>query len=219
MQSLSESPETATTNIVRVIGTPLTNERKERYAQLRARLMPSRRAAVTAGYKDAHNAARLERERKIQQRISELRRLDDLDISEQRRTLRDRLMCIAMANYPDLFEPTYDDAGQVNGEKLRPMQDWTPEERAAVEEVYEDKFNETRIRMRSSVDAIKALMQLDGLAAPTQIESTSRIGMFDVTRLMANATDEQLAVLESVFSPLARAPGNAPAHSGGTGKA
>jgi hypothetical protein len=168
-QSLSESVAPAALPSVRTVGKPLANEREERYARLRARLISSRQAAIDAGYKDAHNAARLEKRGRIAKRIAELRQHDEVDLGWQRRKLREELMRVAMARLPDLFEPTFNAAGNEIGRQLKPMSQWSEDERAAVAELIEDKDGIEKVKLHPKLTAIDLLMKLDALVDPAVI--------------------------------------------------
>lgn len=151
------------------IGIPLTDEREERYAQARAKLVPSRLAAVQAGWGSAHNAARIESRPRVQERIRDLRYHDEVDIAWQRRLLREELTRIALFRMPELFEE--DKHGK---RSLRPISDWTDDERAAVAEIWLDSDGGDRVKAHSKLSAIELLMKLDGLVDPDVMVSVSQ---------------------------------------------
>jgi hypothetical protein len=145
---------------------PLRKSRKykhELYAQARAKAAAPRVACAEAGLNPI-NAYRTENLPKVQQRIRELREVGDLDISRQRRILRDELTRIAFGRLPDLF--TEDDKGN---RSLLPLSEWTDDERAAIAEIWTDKDGTERVRAHSKLTAIDLLMKLDGLVDPDVI--------------------------------------------------
>jgi hypothetical protein len=159
-------------------GTPLPNPKEERYSELRAKLIPPRLACVQAGYPNAHNAARLENRRRIQNRIREHRYHDEIDIAWQRRLLREELTRVALFRLPDLFVEIEmkNDKGEVVDIKrvLRPLSEWSDEERAAIAELYEDKDGLDRVKPHSKLTAIDLLMKLDGLVDPDMVVNVNQ---------------------------------------------
>ena len=194
------------------IGTPLTDEREELYAQARAKLVPSRAACVQAGWSSAHNAARIERRKRVQNRIRELRYYDDVDIAWQRRILRQELMAIAMLRVPDLFveefEDTVDGSGNIIGRKLvsrrlRPLTEWTDEERAAIVDLSCDKDGVDRVKANSKTSAIELLMKLDGLLELDTILQFNQVNQAigsQSTTVNVNARDRIAGRLEQIAS-------------------
>lgn len=140
-----------------------TKDKHELYAQLRVKLVPPRVACAEVGLNPI-NAYRTEATPKVQRRIRELRERDELDISRQRRILRDELTRVAMLRLPDLFFE--DDKGERH---LRPISEWTDDERAAIAELWTDKDGIDRVRPHSKLNAIDLLMKLDGLVDPDNI--------------------------------------------------
>jgi hypothetical protein len=179
-------------------GTPLTDTREELYAQARAKLVPSRAACVHAGYPNAHNAARIEKRPRVLQRIRELRHHDEVDIGWQRRVLRQELMALAMARLPDLFEIVKDDDGKEIGRQLKPLSQWTDDDRAAVAELYTDKDGNDRVKLHSKTSAIELLCKLDGLIEP------DTIAMFNQINVGQGSGDgEEIASVKNAYTRIA----------------
>lgn len=194
------------------IGIPLSDDREERYAQARAKLIPSRQACVQAGWSSPHNAARVERRKRVQARIRELRYHDEVDIAWQRRVLRQELMAIAMLRMPDLFvetvAPVLDRDGNPTGEmhvierRMRPFSEWTDEEKAAVGEFYTDKDGIERLKAHSKIAAIEMLCKLDGLVEPDVImqfnQQINQGAGGEVTTVIGNARDRIAGRIERI---------------------
>lgn len=136
----------------------------ELYAKARALNAAPRVASAEAGLNPI-NAYRTENLPKVQRRIRELREVGDLDVARQRRVIRDELVRIAFHRVPDLF---------VENEKgelvMRPISEWTDDERAAIAELWTDKDGINRVRPHSKLTAIDLLMKLDGLAEPDRLD-------------------------------------------------
>ncbi len=141
-------------------------DKHELYAQARVKLSQPRAASAIAGL-DPTNAYRVENLPKVQRRIRELRERDELDISRERRVIREELFRIIFLCMPDLF--TEDEHGN---RSVRPISEWTDDERAAIAELWTDKDGIDRIRPYSKLIAIDLLMKLDGLVDPDTIALT-----------------------------------------------
>lgn len=140
-------------------------DKHELYAQARVKLSVPRVASALAGL-DPTNSYRVENLPKVQRRMRELRDRDELDISHERRILREELIRVIFFRMPELF------VEDETSRRLRPVSEWTEDERAAVAEMWTDKDGIERVRGYSKLTAIDLLMKLDGLVDPDTIALT-----------------------------------------------
>jgi hypothetical protein len=128
---------------------------------------------------DPSNAYRVENLPKVQRRIRELRERDLLDLTHRRRILRDELDRVIFFRYPDLY---IEDENGVR--HMRPVSEWTDDERAAVAEMWTDKDGVDRVRAHSKLTAIDMAMKLDGLVDPDTIAlQVNQTVNGDITRI------------------------------------
>lgn len=154
----------------------LANPKHERYAFERALLVPRLQAARAAGYDQmtAGNAAKLDRNPKIAERINELRAVDEDMLREKRQRIEARLNLIA---YTDIFE-----FAEIDGVTNQPVIDWREvlESEASVI-ISKFKFDKdtgqlTDFERDNAENAISQLRDMYGFKAPARTELTGANG-------------------------------------------
>jgi hypothetical protein len=184
---------------------PLSNSKREKYCRLRALMTPRVAAYKQSGWKVATdavagvNAARLESNREIIDRIAYLSRPGEELIRAKRQRLEEKLWQLHEADIGDLFEHTEIPRKNRNGEpildklgqpvmrkawRVKDLNEIPPELRQAVESITLDSDgNLTTAKLVSKIQANQELRKLLGIDRQPQQPSQS-----DLTKL----TDAEL---------------------------
>ena len=191
---------------------PLSNGKREKYCRLRALMMPRVSAYKECGWKVANNvvagvnAARLESNREIVDRIAYLSRQDEDLIKAKRHRLEESLWHQIEADIGHLFEtvevpnltrdgkPVMDKEGQAVTYKrqvVRDLQQVPPELRHAVESITVDAKGHVTAKLVSKIEANKELRKMLGLDKPAPQQSEfDRMSDADLINELAKQANE-----------------------------
>lgn len=152
---------------------PLRNHKHERYARHRSLLMPRLEAARAAGYEDMTigNAAKLDRNGKIADRIAFLCRQDEDILRAKRHKLEEFLWNIHEVNYADFWEPSR------SGQKLKAFSDLAPEHQRVIQSLKYTEKGRPVLEVYSKLQANQELRKLLGIGV------SDREGADEVTQM------------------------------------
>lgn len=141
---------------------PLRNPKHERYARHRSLLMPRLEAARAAGYDDMTigNAAKLDRNLRIADRIAFLCRQDEDILRAKRLKLEEFLWNVHEVNYADFWEPTK------SGQRLKAFGELAPEHQRVIQSLKYTEKGRPVLEVYSKLQANQELRKLLGLGAP-----------------------------------------------------
>jgi hypothetical protein len=199
---------------------PLKNPAKELYANERALGKSPREAAriVHAQFgryaPETGAATKLEKDESVRKRLGHLRQLDDEMLAARRERIERRLTVAAELN---LF-----DFSHIDPQTKKPVIDWEKVKNSdyavAISEFIFDADTGVlkNFKRDDGLAAVAQLRDLYGFKSASRHEHTGKGGGPITTVDLSNATDEQLATLESIFGPLASASADDAADPGGT---
>lgn len=152
---------------------PLKNPKHERYARARSLLMPRLEAARSAGLEtmNAANAARLERNPRIADRISYLSKPGEELLALKRRRIEEFLWLIHETDYGELWE-TYEEIGKDGvirqKQRLKLMSEIPPDLRRVIEQVRYTESGRAQPVVYSKLQANQELRKLLGFGNTTE---------------------------------------------------